>query len=50
MAKEAVACGFVPYGLMERDALLNGIRASREFIEFMAERKATIERLRREFH
>jgi eukaryotic-like serine/threonine-protein kinase len=47
--KEASACGFSPYPLLERDVALNSIRRSREFVAFMAERKAALERVRREF-
>jgi hypothetical protein len=47
--REASACGYSPYGLLERDRTMNGIRGSREFNQFMAERKALLERLQREF-
>jgi serine/threonine-protein kinase len=47
--KEAADSGYSPYGLLERDHALDGIRRSREFRDFMAERTAALERLRREF-
>ena len=45
---EAAATGYSPYGLLERDIALNGIRRSPEFRAFMAERRTTLEHLRRE--
>ena len=47
--REANATGFQPYPLFERDAFLNHIRQTPEFIQFMAEMKAQNERYRREF-
>ncbi len=47
--REANATGFQPYPLFERDAFLNRIRQTPEFIQFMAEMKAQNERYRREF-
>jgi tetratricopeptide (TPR) repeat protein len=47
--RAAVATGFQPYPLFERDAYLNRIRQAPEFIQFMAEMKAQHERYRREF-
>jgi TolB-like protein len=47
--EEAVATGFRCYTLFERDAYLNHIRKTPEFIQFMAEMKAQHDRYRREF-
>ncbi len=47
--REAAATGFQCYLLFERDAYLNRIRQTPEFIRFMAEMKAQNERYRREF-
>ena len=47
--KEASACGYSPYLLFEHDTALDSLRRSREFIEFMRERKLTLDRARREF-
>ncbi len=47
--REANATGFQCYPLFERDAYLNRIRQSPEFIQFMLEMKAQNERYRREF-
>ncbi|MFN2454344.1 MAG: protein kinase [Pyrinomonadaceae bacterium] len=47
--REAVATGFQPYPLFERDAYLNRIRQTPEFIQFMTEMKAQNERYRHEF-
>jgi TolB-like protein len=47
--REAVATGFSPYPLFERDAYLNRIRQAPEFIQFMAEMKTRWEGYRREF-
>ncbi len=47
--REANATGFQCYPLFERDAYLNRIRQTPEFIQFMAEMKAQNERYRREF-
>ncbi|MCA1626205.1 MAG: hypothetical protein LC778_20915, partial [Acidobacteria bacterium] len=47
--REAAATGFQCYPLFERDAYLNRIRQTPEFIQFMAEMKAQNERYKREF-
>ena len=47
--REAAAMGFPCYPLFERDAYLNRIRQTPEFIQFLAEMKAQNERYRREF-
>jgi serine/threonine-protein kinase len=47
--REAVATGFLAYPLFERDALLDKIRKAPEFVQFMAELKATVDGYRREF-
>jgi Flp pilus assembly protein TadD len=47
--RETAATGFPCYPLFERDAYLNRIRQSPEFIKFMAEQKAQNEKYRSEF-
>ena len=47
--REAVATGYCPYTLFERDQYLNPIRNSPEFIQFMADMKPVYERRRNEF-
>jgi len=47
--REAVATGFLPYPMFERDAYLNRIRQAPEFLQFMVESKARWESYRREF-
>lgn len=47
--KETAATGFPNYPLFERDAYLNRIRQTPQFIQFMSEMKAQNERYRREF-
>lgn len=47
--REGVATGYSPYSLFERDAYLDPIRGSREFVQFMAEMKPIYERRRAEF-
>ena len=47
--REAAATGFLVYPLFERDALLDKIRKAPEFVQFMAELKATVDGYRREF-
>jgi len=47
--RESAATGFHLYPRYTRDALLNRIRDSREFIQFLAEMKAENDRYRREF-
>ncbi len=47
--RETAATGFPCYPLFERDAYLNRIRQSPEFVKFMAEQKAQNERFRSEF-
>ena len=47
--REAVATGFRVYPLFERDALLDKIRKTPEFVQFMTELKATVDGYRREF-
>jgi serine/threonine protein kinase/tetratricopeptide (TPR) repeat protein len=47
--REAVATGFLVYSLFERDTLLDKIRKAPEFVQFMTELKATVDRYRREF-
>jgi TolB-like protein len=48
--RDANASGFQCYPLFERDAYLNGIRKAPEFIQFMNEMKAQIERYKSEFN
>jgi hypothetical protein len=47
--REANATGFQPYPLFERDAYLNRIRQTPEFVQFMTEIKAKNEEYEREF-
>jgi hypothetical protein len=47
--REAVATGYCPYSLFERDAYFDPIRNSPEFIRFMDEMKPIYERRRSEF-
>lgn len=47
--REANATGFQPYPLFDRDAFLNNIRQTPEFVQFMTEMKAQNERYEREF-
>ncbi len=46
--RETVATGFQPYPLFERDAYLNRIRQTPEFIQFMTEMKERNEKYRHE--
>ncbi len=47
--KEAAETGLSCYQLFERDPYLNRIRQAPEFIQFMAEMKAQVEKYTREF-
>jgi tetratricopeptide (TPR) repeat protein len=47
--REAEAAGFAPYPMYERGRFFDRIRTSPDFVQFMAELKATVERYRREF-
>ena len=47
--REAVATGFIPYPMFERTRLLDRIRTSPDFTQFMSETKATVDGYRREF-
>lgn len=47
--KETAATGFPNYPLFERDAYLDRIRQTPEFVQFMADEKAQWEKYRQEF-
>jgi ATP/maltotriose-dependent transcriptional regulator MalT len=47
--REANATGFQPYPLFERDAYLNRVRQTPEFVQFMNEMKLQYENYEREF-
>lgn len=47
--RETVATGFASYPVFQRDAYLDPIRQSPEFVQFMSEMKSQNDRLRQEF-